>query len=123
MAPQYTGAMRWGEAAAPEGIACRLRRPRRPVFSVIMEIRISATDLSRRLGDILGRIRYRGESFLIERNGTPVARLVPVMDAGPATVRQALAAWRNAAEPEPAFADALGEVNALDRPPGDAWGS
>lgn len=43
-----------------------------------MESHISATDLARRLGDILGRIRYRGESFIVERNGKPVARIGPV---------------------------------------------
>jgi prevent-host-death family protein len=40
-----------------------------------MEGGISATELARRLGDILGRVRYRGDSFLVERNGEPVARL------------------------------------------------
>lgn len=45
-----------------------------------MERRISATELARRLGDILGRVRYRGDSFVIERNGDPVARLVPLPD-------------------------------------------
>jgi prevent-host-death family protein len=42
-----------------------------------MESTISATTLARQLGDILGRVRYRGEAFVIERNGTAVARLVP----------------------------------------------
>jgi hypothetical protein len=34
--------------------------------------RISATELARKLGDVLGRVRYRGESFIVERNGAPV---------------------------------------------------
>ena len=42
-----------------------------------MEGRISSTQLARKLGDILGRVRYRGESFVVERNGDPFARLVP----------------------------------------------
>ncbi len=46
-----------------------------------MEHRISATELARRLGDILGRIRYRGDSFTVERHGTPVARIGPVEGA------------------------------------------
>jgi hypothetical protein len=36
-----------------------------------MDTKISATELARRLGDILGRIRYRGESFTIERTARP----------------------------------------------------
>ncbi|MFQ5704934.1 MAG: hypothetical protein ACE5HT_13040 [Gemmatimonadales bacterium] len=35
----------------------------------------------------------------------------------PATLREALAAWRTTAEPDPAFADDLARVNSEDRPP------
>ncbi|MGH7549440.1 MAG: type II toxin-antitoxin system Phd/YefM family antitoxin [Gemmatimonadota bacterium] len=72
-----------------------------------MEHRISATDLARRLGDVLGQIRYLGDSFVVERNGEPVARL----------------AWQEAAESEAGFAEALERVGAADRLPGDPWGS
>src|SRR3990172_5706358 len=41
---------------------------------VPMEHRISAKDLARRLGDVLGRVRYRGDSFVVDRNGEAVAR-------------------------------------------------
>ena len=57
-----------------------------------MEHHISATELVRRLGDILGQIRYRGDSFTVERHGTPVARIGPVEGAGRTTVREATAA-------------------------------
>ena len=56
-----------------------------------MDFRISATHLARRLGDILGRIRYRGDSFTVERHGTPVARIGPVEGASGTTVREATA--------------------------------
>lgn len=88
-----------------------------------MEHHISATDLARRLGDILGRIRYRGESFVIERNNTPVARLGPVAPRRGVTAREALAAWRHAGGADEAFADDLERVTAADRPPGNPWGS
>jgi antitoxin (DNA-binding transcriptional repressor) of toxin-antitoxin stability system len=83
-----------------------------------MEFRISATDLARRLGDVLGRIRYRGESFVIDRNGTAVARIGPVPGAG--TLRDAMDAWRASAT-DPAFADDLARVNASDHPPANPW--
>ena len=86
------------------------------------EHRISATDLARRLGDVLGRIRYRGERFLVERNGTPVARLEPVAGRSAVTLREALTAWR-ASGPDPAFVAALDRVGAADRPPENPWGS
>jgi hypothetical protein len=40
-----------------------------------MATRISATELSRSLSDILNRVHYRGEEFVIERNGETVAIL------------------------------------------------
>ena len=79
-----------------------------------MEHRISATELARHLADVLGRIRYRGERFVVERNGTPVARLEPVAGLPGVTVREALAVWR-AGEPDPALATALERVGAADR--------
>jgi antitoxin (DNA-binding transcriptional repressor) of toxin-antitoxin stability system len=84
---------------------------------------ISATALARRLGDVLGRIRYRGESFVIERNGVPVARLVPAGTDQHTAVAEALRRWREAAEPDPEFATALERIGAADREPGDPWGS
>jgi prevent-host-death family protein len=87
-----------------------------------MEKRISATELARNLGDILGRIRYRGESFTVERNGTPVARLTPVREAHAVTVGEAFAAWKSAVGMDPKLADDLERVCAADHPPGNPWG-
>lgn len=88
-----------------------------------MEHRISATELARSLGDVLARVRYRGDSFLVERNGDPVARLSPVAEGSVTTVREAFAAWSSVGEPDAAFADALERVGAADRPPEDPWAS
>jgi len=88
-----------------------------------MERRISATELARNLGDVLGRIRYRRESFTIERNGTPVARLTPVRERPIATVAGMVKAWKAAVGSDPGLADDLERVRAADRPPGDPWGS
>lgn len=88
-----------------------------------MEHRISSTDLARRLGDVLRRVRYLGDSFTIERNGDPVARLVPFPGASPITLREAVAAWVGAGDPEAAFADELERVNAADQPPEVPWDS
>lgn len=88
-----------------------------------MENRITATELARRLGDVLGRIRYRGDTFLVERNGVPVARLLPVAESRPPTLGDALAAWRAAGEADPEFADTIERIAAADRAPGDPWAS
>lgn len=88
-----------------------------------MEHRISATELARSLGDVLARVRYRGDSFVVERNGTTVARVVPAAEASPTTLREAFAVWRAASPPDPEFADVLEEVNRLDWPPDEPWAS
>lgn len=88
-----------------------------------MENKVSATDLARNLGDILSRIRYRGETFVVERNGTAVARIEPMPGTAPAPAREALSAWLNAATPDLALADDLTDIGAADRPPADPWPS
>lgn len=90
-----------------------------------MEHKISATELARKLGDVLGRVRYRGDSFVVERNGDAVARLVPVPGGAGATLREALTAWREVGGgvPDAEFADILERVRAADRPPDNPWGS
>ena len=62
---------------------------------------------------------------MVERNGDPVARLVPLPDAAGGSLREGLAAWSTGGggEPDPDFADVLERVGAADRPPDDARGS
>ena len=86
-----------------------------------MEHTISATSLARQLGDVLGRVRYRGESFVIERNGTVVARLQPAQDGRRSSLRKALGAWREAGAADREFAAVLERVGAADVAPGNPW--
>lgn len=88
-----------------------------------MDIRISATELARNVGDVLGRIRYRGDSFLVERNGQAVARVVPVVERPTASLGEVIGGWSSAGSPEPDFARDLEAVATVDRPPEDPWGS
>lgn len=88
-----------------------------------MKKTISATTLARQLGDVLGRIRYRGESFVIERNGVAVARLSPAARRRPGRVTAALRQWRDAGDADIEFAAALERIGAADREPGDPWAS
>jgi hypothetical protein len=53
---------------------------------------VTATEAARGFGDLLGRVRYRREAFLIRRGGTIVARLGPVEAPG-VTGAEAAAAW------------------------------
>jgi len=88
-----------------------------------MKNAITATELARNVGDILARVRYRGESFVVERNGHPVARIVPAGLPKTGTVRDAITAWLAGPKADPQFADDLAAVDAADRPPEDPWGS
>jgi prevent-host-death family protein len=39
---------------------------------------ISATKAAREFSDLLARVRYRGEEFVIEKGGEPMCRVVPL---------------------------------------------
>lgn len=93
------------------------------IIRIMKNKTLTATELARNVGDILARIRYRQESFVIERNGRPVARLVPILTAEGGTVHQALAAWADGAGNDPTFAEDLARVNAADRPAANPWAS
>ena len=41
-------------------------------------VTISAMNLREQIGDILNRVRYAGERFIVERRGKPVAAIVSV---------------------------------------------
>ncbi len=84
---------------------------------------ITATELARKLGDFLGRVRYRGESFLVERNGVAVARLEPANVASPPRLAEALAVWSGSGLEDASFADDLERVNTADKPPKNPWAS
>lgn len=43
-----------------------------------MDTIVSAMEIRNRLGDLLSRILYRGERFVIERRGKPVAALISI---------------------------------------------
>ena len=80
-----------------------------------MESHISATRLARRVSDILNRVIYRGESFVIERGGQPVCRIQPV---GPThcTLDDFIAMVSAAPKPGRKFTDDLEQIT-RDQPP------
>ena len=89
-----------------------------------MKNTVTATELARNIGDVLARVRYRHESFIVERNGRPVARIVPAEPGQAGTLRETLTAWIASASPDdPTFADDLARVNAADRPADNPWAS
>jgi prevent-host-death family protein len=43
-----------------------------------VKLEISATDARRRFSEILNRVRYRNETFVVKRRGEPICEIVPV---------------------------------------------
>jgi prevent-host-death family protein len=56
-----------------------------------MVTRVTATEVARSFSDVLNRVRYRGEEFVVERGGEPVCRIVPVEVARPRLTLRELA--------------------------------
>jgi hypothetical protein len=78
-----------------------------------MTTRITATELARGLGGVLGRIRNRRESFLVERYGVLVARIGPLKPEKPARLREVVEAWASI-EADPELAEDLAAVGAAE---------
>ena len=77
-----------------------------------MATKISATKLARNLSDILSRAQYRGESFVVERNGEPVATVGPPELPRGATLQELVTALRKLPRPDEKFADDLEKIHA-----------
>lgn len=76
---------------------------------IIMERRISATEAARSFSELLNRVRYRGEEFVIERGGEPVCRLVPARRLV-RTVAELVGVLRSMPKPDPAYWETLEEI-------------
>jgi prevent-host-death family protein len=76
-------------------------------------IHISVAEAKRRFADVLGTVRYQGERYVVERNGTPMAALVPLADLPAAPVRDersGFLALVGAFADEPQYAESLAET-------------
>lgn len=70
---------------------------------------VSATQAARHFSDLLNRVRYRGEEFLIERGGEPICRLVPARPSrcSGADLAELL---RSIPKPDPGYWDAVEQI-------------
>ena len=86
---------------------------------------VTATEAARSFGDLLARVRYRGESFLIRRGKVVVARLGPPPPSGP-TGSELAEWWRkrtrlDAAEAKALARDVTAARKVLNVPPKSPW--
>jgi prevent-host-death family protein len=93
----------------------------------VMKGTISVTEAVRNFADFINRVAYRGEHFVLERGGRPVARLVPVPQAGRLGDLPGLLGNVPALGPEEADAFARDMEDVMGRVPplagGDPWES
>ena len=87
------------------------------------KIHISSTSLVRSIGDILGRVRFRGEAFIIERSGKPVAVLSPYPATEATSLAGTIGTWVDAGPPDLEWANVIENVGTDDQPPEDRWES
>ena len=77
-----------------------------------MDTIITATDLARSLSDILNRVRYKGETFVIQRKGEPIATLTPIAPMPGVTLGELAEALGRLTMPGEGFADDLEAIQA-----------
>ncbi len=100
----------------------QVARPWKYDYHICMESKISATEAARTLSELLSRVRYRGESFVIERGGEPVCRMIP---AGPprCTVADLVRILQTTAKADPDYLDTVAELaRAQPKLPRTPWG-
>jgi prevent-host-death family protein len=74
---------------------------------------IGVAEAKRRFADVLGTVRYKGERYVVERNGTPMAALVPLSDLprqSEPRPRSGFLALVGAFDEAPEYAESLTEV-------------
>jgi antitoxin (DNA-binding transcriptional repressor) of toxin-antitoxin stability system len=87
-----------------------------------MKNHISATSAARNLSDLINKVRYRSEEFIIERGGEPVCRLSPLVAVCKGADLKKL--MSTLSKPDPPFWDAVEEaVKHQPELPGAPWSS
>ena len=80
-----------------------------------MKRTISATDAVRTFSEVVNRVRYRGDTFIVERGGEAVCRIEPVAPCA-VSVADLVALLHTAPAADQGFADEV-EAAASHQPP------
>jgi antitoxin (DNA-binding transcriptional repressor) of toxin-antitoxin stability system len=88
-----------------------------------MTTHVSATEAVRTFSDLLNRIRYRGEEFVVERAGEPVCRMSPAQAPKRLLLTDLLALLQEIPKPDAGFgADVKRVARSQGRAPRSPWG-
>jgi len=77
---------------------------------------LSVAETRRRLAEVLGKVSYASEEFIITRKGKPVARIVPYV-APPADRPRTLAEVKGWLDPKDNFFQALASIRSRSSKP------
>jgi len=84
-----------------------------------MGLKVTATEAARNLSDLLNRVLYRGESFVIVRNGDAVAQLSAAPERASVPLAEAVERLVASRTGDPDFADDLERIQAEQPAPGE----
>jgi antitoxin (DNA-binding transcriptional repressor) of toxin-antitoxin stability system len=83
---------------------------------------VSATEAVRSFSDLLNRIRYRGEEFVVERAGEPICRMTPAAPAKTLSLRDLASLLREIPKPDAGYASDVRKASRSQRrPPRSPW--
>lgn len=89
---------------------------------ILMESRVSATEAARGFSELLNRIHYRGEEFVVERGGEAICRMTPATSPRRLTLSELASLVRELPLPDRAYAaDVRRAVKRQGRMPGAPW--
>jgi antitoxin (DNA-binding transcriptional repressor) of toxin-antitoxin stability system len=89
-----------------------------------MSQKVTATEAARNFSDLLNRVRYGGETFVILRGGEAVGQLAPVEPSQAPTFREFLAMMKETEWPDDQFGSDLEAIQSEQLPPGESpWQS
>ncbi len=71
-----------------------------------MKSEISATEAARRFSEVLNRVRYRNETFIVKRGGEPICEIVPVRGVA-FTGRELVELLRSLPHPDKEYLDTI----------------
>jgi antitoxin (DNA-binding transcriptional repressor) of toxin-antitoxin stability system len=84
---------------------------------------LSATEAVRTFSDVLNRIRYRGEEFVVERAGEAICRMTPAAPAKALTLRDLASLLRELPQPDAGYASDVRKASrSQGRRPRSPWG-
>jgi len=88
-----------------------------------MTTRLSATEAVRTFSDLLNRIRYRGEEFVVERAGEPICRMTPATPPKRPSLGELASLLREIPRPDAGYAsDVRRAARGQGRVPRSPWG-